>query len=177
MTTSITNEYTSLQKYKSLTFYFRKGDVLLCVRDEWRQWQTAILTQVLLLIIAALLSDLGLICSTEGHWGPSLLQAGSHFGIPVSDSLTAAGTLSIFFLNSHLLPLFFGLFTQMHLLIDGSIGGQNITAGGKNSRQMYGLTAPLPIVTVKLRAMSFLSALHTRRSKILKLIVLEKIIG
>ena len=27
MTTSITNEYTSLQKYKSLTLYFRKGDV------------------------------------------------------------------------------------------------------------------------------------------------------
>ena len=47
MTTSITNEYTSLLKYKSLTLYFRKGGCLLCVRNEWRQGQTAILTQVL----------------------------------------------------------------------------------------------------------------------------------
>ena len=89
MTTSITNEYTSLQKYRSLT---RKGDVLSCVRDEWRQGQTAILTQVLLLTIAALLSRLGWGCSTMGHSGPSPLQAGSHFGIPVTDWPTAAGT-------------------------------------------------------------------------------------
>ena len=41
--------------------------------------------------------------------------------------LTASGTLSIFFLNVHLLPLFFGLFTQVHLLIDGSVEGQCIT--------------------------------------------------
>ena len=61
------NEYTSLQKYKSLTHYFRKGDVLFCVRDVWIQGQTAILTQVLLLTIAALLSHLGWGCSTVGH--------------------------------------------------------------------------------------------------------------
>ena len=67
MATSIMNEYTSLQKYKPLTLYFRKGYVLLCVRDEWRQGQTAILTQVLLLTIAALLSHLGWGCSTVGH--------------------------------------------------------------------------------------------------------------
>ena len=40
---------------------------------------------------------------------------------------TAAGTLSIFFLNVHLLPPFFGLFTQVHLLIDGSVEGQHVT--------------------------------------------------
>ena len=79
-----TNKYTSLQKYKSLTLYFRKGDVLLCVRDEWRQGPTAILTQVLLLTIATLLLHLGLGCSTVGHWWSSPLQAGSPFGIPVS---------------------------------------------------------------------------------------------
>ena len=84
----ITNEYTSLQKYKSLSLYFWKGDILLCVRDEWRQGQTAILTHVLLLTIAALLSHLAWGCSTVGHSGPSPLQAGSHFGIPVSDWLT-----------------------------------------------------------------------------------------
>ena len=41
--------------------------------------------------------------------------------------LTAAGTLSIFFLNVHMLPLFLGLFTQVHLLINGSVESQYIT--------------------------------------------------
>ena len=127
MTTSITNEYTSLRKYKSLTLYFRKDDVLLCVRDEGRQGQTAILTQVLLLTTAALLSHLGWGCLTVGHSGPSPLQASSHFGIPVSDCLTATGNLSIFLINTHLLQLFFSLFTQVHLLIDGSVKGRYIT--------------------------------------------------
>ena len=67
MTTSITNEYTSLQKYKSLTLCFRKRWCLLCVRNEWRQGRTAILTQALLSAIAVLLSHLGLSCSTGGH--------------------------------------------------------------------------------------------------------------
>ena len=40
------------------------------------------------------------------------LQAGSHFGIPVSTDWRL---------------LFFGLFTQVHLLIDGSVDGQIIT--------------------------------------------------
>ena len=97
------------------------------MRDEWRQDRIAILTQVHLSTIAALLSHLGLGCSTAGHSGPSPLQVSSHFGIPVSDWLTAAGTLSIFFLDSHLLPLFFGLFTQVLLLIDHSVEGQYIT--------------------------------------------------
>ena len=83
-TTSITNEYTSLLKYKSLTLYFRKGDVLLCVRHEWRQGETAILMQVLLLTIAAHLSHPFWGCSTVDHWRPSPLQAGSDFGLPVS---------------------------------------------------------------------------------------------
>ena len=129
MTTSITNEYTSLQKYNSLTLYFRKGGVLLCVRDEWRQGQTAILTQVLLLTIAALLSHLGWGCSTVRHWEPQSLQSASWFSRWHSclNWPTAADTLSIFFLNVHLLPLFFGLFTQVRLLIDGSVEGQYIT--------------------------------------------------
>ena len=41
--------------------------------------------------------------------------------------LTAGGTLSIFFLNAHLLPLFFGLFILVTLLIDGSVEGQYIS--------------------------------------------------
>ena len=117
------NEYTSLQKYKSLTLYFRKGDFLLSVRDEWRQRQTTILTEVLLLTIAALLSHLGWGCSTVGHWFSNWF---SHWHSCLN-CLTAAGTLSIFLLNANLLPLVFGLFTQVHLLIDDSVEGQFIT--------------------------------------------------
>ena len=126
-----TNEYTSLQKYKSLILYFRKDDVLLCVRDDWRQGQTAILNQVLPSTIAMLLSHLALGCSTGGHWGTQSPQSASWFSLwhPASNWPTATGTLSIFFLNTHLLPLFFGLFTQVHLLIDGSVEGQYITVG------------------------------------------------
>ena len=51
-------------------FILERVDVLLRVRDEWRQGQTAILTQLLLLIIAALLPHLGWGCSTGGRWGP-----------------------------------------------------------------------------------------------------------
>ena len=40
---------------------------------SWRQGQTATLTQVLLMTIAALLSHLGWGCSTVGHWGPKAL--------------------------------------------------------------------------------------------------------
>ena len=79
MTTSITNEYTSLHKYKSLTLDFRKGGVLLCVRDRWRLGPTVILTQVLLFTIAALLSHLGWGCSTVGRWGPQSPQSAGWF--------------------------------------------------------------------------------------------------
>ena len=40
---------------------------LWCVRDEWRQLQTAILNLFLLLTIAALLPHLGWGCSTGGR--------------------------------------------------------------------------------------------------------------
>ena len=48
--------------------------------------------------------------------------------------LMAAGTLSIFFLNAYLVFLLFGLFTQVHLLIDGSVEGQYITLGVQLAR-------------------------------------------
>ena len=66
-------------------------------------------------------------CSTKESLSDAALslQAGSlSFLFQLA---TAAGTLSIFFFNAHRLLLFFGLFTQVHLLIDGSIEGQYIT--------------------------------------------------
>ena len=46
---------------------------------------------------------------------------------PVSNWLEPSGHLVILLSNTHLLLLFFRLFTQVHLLIDGSVEGQYIT--------------------------------------------------
>ena len=48
----------------SHTLFLKGLMFLLCLRDEWRQGQTAILTQILFLTIAALLPHLGWGCST-----------------------------------------------------------------------------------------------------------------
>ena len=106
---------TRLYKNINLSLFIFETDVLLCGRDEWRQGQTAILTQVILLTIAARLSHLGLLSQ----------QAGSHFGILSPTELDAPGHLLILFSNVHLLSLF--LFTQVHLLIDNSVECQYIT--------------------------------------------------
>ena len=55
------------------------------------------------------------------------LQAVSHAGIPVSTQLDPPGHLLILFPIVNRLSLFFHLFTQVHVLIDGSVGGQYIT--------------------------------------------------
>ena len=60
---------------------------------------------------------------TEGRKALSL-QAGSHAGIP---ELDPPGHLLILFPKAHLLPLFFHLFTKVHLLIDDSVEGQYMT--------------------------------------------------
>ena len=46
---------------------------------------------------------------------------------PVSKWFKPSGHLVILFFNVHLPPLFFRLFTQVYLLIDGSVEGQYIT--------------------------------------------------
>ena len=99
---------------------------LWCVRDEWRLWQTAILTQLLLLTIATFLLHLG-----RGSLRATALslQAG-----PLSLSLavlspthsTAAGTCLYSFITPTCFR-FFRLFPQVHLLIDGSVKGQYTT--------------------------------------------------
>ena len=128
MTTSITHEYTSLQKYKCLTFYFRKCWFF----DVCKRW-VEIGTDCYIDPCSSLdhrssSSPSWLDCSIVGPESPALsLQNGSHAGIPVSNWLMAVRTLSIFFLKAYLLPLFFGLFTQVHLLIDSSVEGQYIT--------------------------------------------------
>ena len=116
------NEHTSLQKYISHTLF---SMFLWCVRDEWRQGQTAILTQILLLPIAALLPHLGWGCSTgvaESH-SP---QSASWFSLWHS-CLQLNSTAANICLYSFIIPTCFRLFTQVHLLIDSSVKGQYIT--------------------------------------------------
>ena len=122
----------TLYKNISLTLYSRKGDVCCVWEMNWRQGQTAILTQVRLSTISALLPHLGLL-HNRGSLRAQSPQSKSWFSRwhPVSDWLKLSGHLVILFSKVHLLPLFFHLFTQVHLLIDGSVEGQYITQCSK----------------------------------------------
>ena len=90
---------------------------LWCVRDEWRQGKTTILTQPFLLTIAALLPHLGWGCSTEGHWGPhpSVCKLALTLAFLSPTNSTAAGTSLYTFITPTCFCFFFRLFTQVHL--------------------------------------------------------------
>ena len=92
---------------------------------RWRQGQTAILTQSSSDHRSTSFSS-WLSCSTVGHWGPKALslQAGSASYLQMTQTVCA---LVILLFYVHLLPLFFRLFTQAHILIEGSVEGQYIT--------------------------------------------------
>ena len=67
-------------------------------------------------------------CSTVGHWGPKALCLPlAHTPASCPRLTQAVCPLVILLFTIHLLPLFFRLFTQMYLLIDGSVEGQYIT--------------------------------------------------
>ena len=67
-------------------------------------------------------------CSTVGHWWPKALRLQLALISASCLQLTqTVGALVILLFNSHLLPLFFRLFTLVYLLIDGSVDGQYIT--------------------------------------------------
>ena len=122
------NEQTHFFIKISLTLYFRKGDVCWVWEMSWRQRQTVILTHCSSSPIAALLSHLGLGCSTGGNKGlkPSVFSWVS-LQHPFSNWLESSGHLVILLSYVHLLLLFFRLFMLVHLLIDGSVKGQYIT--------------------------------------------------
>ena len=85
--------------------------------------------KVLLVTIAALLPHLSWVSQAWVNEGPSPLSgAGSYFASILSpiDS-SHLGHQVILLSHDHLLPLFFRLFTQVHLLIDRSVEGQYIT--------------------------------------------------
>ena len=124
------NERTNTLLYKniSITLYSRKGDVCCVWEMSWRRGQSDILTQVLLATTAALLLHLGWVAQPWVNEGPkpSVCRWLSLRHL-VSNWVKPSVHLVILLFNDHLLPLFFRLFTKMHLLIDGSVEGQYIT--------------------------------------------------
>ena len=78
---------------------------------------------------AVLLSHLGRVTQPWVTEGPKPF-VWSWFSLrhPHSNWLEPSGHLVILLSNGHLLPLVFRLFTQVHLLIDGSVEGQYITS-------------------------------------------------
>ena len=88
---------------------------------SWRQGQTAILTPSSSSTIAAL-SHLGWGCSTVGHWGPKALCL--PLALISASCLQLTRTAPGTWLYYCLTFTCFRLFTQVHLLIDGSVEGQ-----------------------------------------------------
>ena len=120
------NERTNTLLYKniSLTLYSRKGWCLCCV--WWVETGTdSYIDPSSLDHNCTFASWLGLFNRGSLRDAALSLQAGSHSDIPVSTNLTPRAP--IFFHTAHLLPLFFRLFTQVHLLIDSSVKSQYIT--------------------------------------------------
>ena len=124
------NEQTNTLLYKniSLTIYFRKGDVGCFWEMSWRWGQTVILTQSSSSDHSSTSSSSCWGCSTVGHWGPKALCLPLVLNSASCPQLTqTVCALVILLFNTHLLPLFFRLFTKVHLLIDGLVESQYIT--------------------------------------------------
>ena len=122
------NERTNTLLYKNIISHtlFSKGWCCCVWEMSWRRGQTVILTPRSL---AALLSHLGWVAQrwvTEGR-KPSVCKLVLTLLASCLQLTQAVCGLVILLFYVHLLPLFFRLFTQVHLLIDGSVDGQYIT--------------------------------------------------
>ena len=129
-------------------FILERVDVGCMWEVSWRRGQTATYWPQVLLTIAALLSHSGWAAQswiTEGP-KPSVCRWLSIRHL-VSNWLQlqltqAVCVLVIFLFDVHLLPLFFRLFTQVHLLIDGSVEGQYVT------QLRPGVVAPVKVLSI-----------------------------
>ena len=124
------NERTNAFLYKniSLTLYSRNGNVFCVWEVSCRRGQTAILTPSSSGHSSTSFSSwLGLLNRGSLRAQSPLSAAGSHAGILSPTDSNRPGNLFIRLSHVHLLPLFFRLFTRVHLLIDGSVEGQYIT--------------------------------------------------
>ena len=141
------NERTNTLLYKniSLTLYSRKGDVS-CVsevsgdKDGLLFWPKFFLAHS----STSFSSWLGLL--NRGSFRAQSPQSASwfsRFGILFPTDSNRPGHLVILLSHVQMLPLFFRLFTQVHLLIDCSVECQYITEGRpRNRRTPSYLTQP-----------------------------------
>ena len=78
-------------------------------------------------------------CWIVGQWGPKALCLPLALNsVSCLQLIQAICALVILLFNSHLPPLLFRLFTQVHLLIDGSVEGQCVTLLFNNN--LFGLS-------------------------------------
>ena len=121
------NERTNTLLYKNIISHtlFLKGLCWLCVRDELETGTDCYIDPKFFFRI---LTEVAQPWVTEGpktsvcHWF-SLQHVVSNW-LQLTQAICA---LVILLFNAHLRLLFFRLFTQVHLLIDGSVKGKSIT--------------------------------------------------
>ena len=110
------------------------------MRNEWRQGRTCYIDPSSSLDHSSTSFAFWLELLNRGSLRTQSPQsaAGSNSGILSPTDLNCLVTRLYYFLTSNcfLLPLFFRLFTQVHLLIDGSVEGQYIT-GCKTNTNVY----------------------------------------
>ena len=130
MTTS-TNERTNALLYKniSLTRYSRKGWCWLCVRCSLETGRDCYILTPSSSGHSSISFSSWQGCSTVGHWGPKALCLPLVLTLASCLQLAPTPTGSSRLFDVHLLPLFFRLFTQVHILIDGSVESQYVTKG------------------------------------------------
>ena len=117
------NGRTSTLFYKNIshTLFSKQLKLVMCERwagdgDKLPYWPSS----------TSFSSWLG--CSTVGHWGSKALCPSLALNSASCLQLSqVVSELFILLFNVHLLPLFFRLFTQVHLLINDSVEGQYVT--------------------------------------------------
>ena len=125
------NERTNTLLYKKNIIshtLFLKGLIFLCVRDELETRTDCYIDFKFFFDHSSTSCSSLRGCSTVGHWGLKALSLQAVLTLAFYLQLTrTVCALVILLFNAHMLPLFFHLFTQAHLLIDGSVEGQYIT--------------------------------------------------
>ena len=125
------NEQTNTLLYKNIISHtlFLKGWCLLCVRDELETGTDCYIDPKFFFnhSSTSFSSWLGLFNHGSLRAQSPLSATDSQFGNLSPTKLNHPGHLVILLSHTHLLPLFFHLFTQVHLLTDGSVEGQYIT--------------------------------------------------
>ena len=125
------NEWMNTFLYKNIISHtlFSERWWLLCMRDELEMGTDCYIDPSSSDHSSTSFSSswLGLLNRESLRAQSPLCASGSHFSILSPTYSNCPEHLVILLSNAHLLPQFFHLFTQVHLLIDGLVEGQYIT--------------------------------------------------